>query len=409
MIDKIAEVHPLLPPILGLILLVLVAVVFDLIVKRIVISIVRAIAKRSRTSWDDELVKHNVVGRLVQVAPAAIVYTGVGFLPGMTEDMEVLTRNVAVGYMILVLTLAITALLTAVHAIYSTSPAAKHRPLKGFVQLVQIAVWIIAALMIVATILDRSPLLLLSGLGAMTAILLLIFKDTILSFVASVQLAAQDMVRVGDWIEVPQFGADGDVIDVQLHTISVQNWDKTITTIPTHRLISDSFKNWRGMSESGGRRIKRSILFDLSSVRFLTEKEVERFKRFKLLKDYVIDKSKELADYNAALESGVDVNQRRMTNIGTFRAYALNYLTNHPRIREDMTLLVRQLEPGAEGLPMQIYCFTNTTAWAEYEGIQGDIFDHLIAIVPEFGLRVFQTPSGADMRGLYELASRADS
>ena len=400
MIDKLAEVHPLLPPILGLILLLVFAVIVDLIVKRIVISIVRAIAKRSRTSWDDELVKHNVVGRLVQVAPAAIVYTGVGFLPGAGEDLIVLTRNIAVGYMILVLTLSLTALLSAMHAIYSTSPAAKARPLKGFVQLVQIAVWIIAALMIVATILDRSPLLLLSGLGAMTAILLLIFKDTILSFVASVQLAAQDMVRVGDWIEVPQFGADGDVIDVQLHTISVQNWDKTITTIPTHRLISDSFKNWRGMSESGGRRIKRSILFDLSSIRFLTDEEVGRFQRFKLLKDYVIDKTKELADYNASLESDVNVNQRRMTNIGTFRAYALNYLKNHPRVREDMTLLVRQLESGAEGLPMQIYCFTNTTAWAEYEGIQGDIFDHLIAIVPEFGLRVFQAPSGADMQAL---------
>ena len=405
MIDKLAEVHPLLPPILGLFLLLVVAIVVDLIVKRIVISIVRAIAKRSRTSWDDELVKHNVVGRLVQVAPAAIVYTGVGFLPGAGEDLVVLTRNIAVGYMILVLTLAITALLSAVHAIYSTSPAAKARPLKGFVQIVQIAVWIIAALMIVATILDRSPLLLLSGLGAMTAIVLLIFKDTILSFVASVQLAAQDMVRVGDWIEVPQFGADGDVIDIQLHTISVQNWDKTITTIPTHRLISDSFKNWRGMSESGGRRIKRSILFDLSSVRFLTDEEVDKFKRFKLLKDYVVDKSKELADYNASLESDVNVNQRRMTNIGTFRAYALNYLRNHPRVREDMTLLVRQLEPGAEGLPMQIYCFTNTTAWAEYEGIQGDIFDHLIAIVPEFGLRVFQTPSGADMQSLKSVAN----
>ncbi len=400
MIDKLAQVHPLLPPILGLILLVVFAVIVDLIVKRIVISIVRAIAKRSRTSWDDELVKHNVVGRLVQVAPAAIVYTGVGFLPGAGEDLIVLTRNIAVGYMILVLTLSLTALLSAMHAIYSTSPAAKARPLKGFVQLVQIAVWIIAALMIVATILDRSPLLLLSGLGAMTAILLLIFKDTILSFVASVQLAAQDMVRVGDWIEVPQFGADGDVIDVQLHTISVQNWDKTITTIPTHRLISDSFKNWRGMSESGGRRIKRAILFDLSSIRFLTDEEVGRFQRFKLLKDYVIDKTKELADYNASLESDVNVNQRRMTNIGTFRAYALNYLKNHPRVREDMTLLVRQLESGAEGLPMQIYCFTNTTAWAEYEGIQGDIFDHLIAIVPEFGLRVFQAPSGADMQAL---------
>ncbi len=400
MIDKLAEVHPLLPPILGLILLLVFAVIVDLIVKRIVISIVRAIAKRSRTSWDDELVKHNVVGRLVQVAPAAIVYTGVGFLPGAGEDLILLTRNIAVGYMILVLTLAITALLSAMHAIYSTSPAAKARPLKGFVQLVQIAIWIIAALMIVATILDRSPLLLLSGLGAMTAILLLIFKDTILSFVASVQLAAQDMVRVGDWIEVPQFGADGDVIDVQLHTISVQNWDKTITTIPTHRLISDSFKNWRGMSDSGGRRVKRSILFDLSSIRFLTDEEVGRFQRFKLLKDYVVEKSQELADYNAALESDVNVNQRRMTNIGTFRAYALNYLRNHPRVREDMTLLVRQLEPGAEGLPMQIYCFTNTTAWAEYESIQGDIFDHLIAIVPEFGLRVFQTPSGADMQAL---------
>ncbi len=409
MIDKLAEVHPLLPPILGLILLLIFAVVVDLIVKRIVISIVRAIAKRSRTSWDDELVKHNVVGRLVQVAPAAIVYTGVGFLPGAGEDLVVLTRNIAVGYMILVMTLAITALLSAVHAIYSTSPAAKARPLKGFVQLMQIAVWIIAALMIVATILDRSPLLLLSGLGAMTAILLLIFKDTILSFVASVQLAAQDMVRVGDWIEVPQFGADGDVIDVQLHTISVQNWDKTITTIPTHRLISDSFKNWRGMSESGGRRIKRSILFDLSSIRFLTEEEVDRFKRFKLLKDYVVDKTKELADYNASLESDVNVNQRRMTNIGTFRAYALNYLRNHPRINEGMTLLVRQLEPGAEGLPMQIYCFTNTTAWAEYEGIQGDVFDHLIAIVPEFGLRVFQAPSGADMQALKPVVTQERS
>ncbi len=409
MIDKLAEVHPLLPPILGLILLLIFAVVVDLIVKRIVISIVRAIAKRSRTSWDDELVKHNVVGRLVQVAPAAIVYTGVGFLPGAGEDLVVLTRNIAVGYMILVMTLAITALLSAVHAIYSTSPAAKARPLKGFVQLMQIAVWIIAALMIVATILDRSPLLLLSGLGAMTAILLLIFKDTILSFVASVQLAAQDMVRVGDWIEVPQFGADGDVIDVQLHTISVQNWDKTITTIPTHRLISDSFKNWRGMSESGGRRIKRSILFDLSSIRFLTDEEVDRFKRFKLLKDYVVDKTKELADYNASLESDVNVNQRRMTNIGTFRAYALNYLRNHPRINEGMTLLVRQLEPGAEGLPMQIYCFTNTTAWAEYEGIQGDVFDHLIAIVPEFGLRVFQAPSGADMQALKPVVTQERS
>ncbi len=407
MLDKLAEVNPLLPPILGLIVLLIAAMVVDLVIKRIVISVVRAIAKRSRTSWDDELVEHNVVGRLVQVVPAAIVYTGVAFLPGVPEELEVLTRNVALGYMVLVLTLAMSAMLSAVHAIYAASAAAKSRPLKGFVQLLQIVIWIIGALLIVATVLDRSPLILLSGLGAMTAILLLIFKDTILSLVASVQLAAQDMVRVGDWIEVPQFGADGDVIDVQLHTITVQNWDKTVTTIPTHRLISDSFKNWRGMSESGGRRIKRSILFDLSSVRFLTDEEVGRFKRFALLRDYVTSKSKELDDYNAALDSDVNVNRRRMTNIGTFRAYTLNYLLNHSQIREDMTLLVRQLGPGPEGLPLEIYCFTNTTAWAEYEGIQGDIFDHLLAIVPEFGLRIFQIPSGADMQALKGINGQA--
>ena len=400
MIDKLAEVHPLLPPILGLFALLLGAIVANLVIKRIVIGVIRAIARRSQTTWDDELVKHNVVDRLVQIVPAAIVYTGVGFLPGLPDELEVLTRNVAVGYMILVLTLAITSLLSAVHAIYASSPAGQSRPLKGFVQLVQIAVWIIAALMIVATILDRSPLILLSGLGAMTAILLLIFKDTILSLVASVQLAAQDMVRVGDWIEVPQFGADGDVIDVQLHTVTVQNWDKTITTIPTHRLISDSFKNWRGMSESGGRRIKRSLLFDVSSIRHLSPEEIDRFTRFMLLKDYVTDKQRELDEYNSKLPSDANVNKRRLTNIGTFRAYALNYLKKHPRIREDMTLLVRQLQPGAEGLPLEIYCFTNTTVWAEYEGIQGDIFDHLLAIVPEFGLRLFQNPSGADMQAL---------
>ena len=254
--------------------------------------------------------------------------------------------------------------------------------------------------MIIAALLDRSPLLLLSGFGAMTAILLLVFRDTILSLVASVQLTAQDMVRVGDWIEMPQFGADGDVIDVQLHTVKVQNWDKTITTIPTHRLISDSFKNWRGMSESGGRRIKRAIHIDLGSVRFQTDEEIEHFRRFALLKGYVGDKLQELRDYNAGLPTEVDdeVNRRRLTNIGTFRAYAFNYLKHHPKINQQMTLIVRQLAPGPEGLPLEIYCFTNTTAWADYEGIQSDIFDHLLAITPEFGLRLFQKPAGHDLQ-----------
>jgi miniconductance mechanosensitive channel len=217
-----------------------------------------------------------------------------------------------------------------------------------------------------------------------------------------VQLTAQDMVRVGDWIEMPQFGADGDVIDVQLHTVKIQNWDKTITTVPTHRLITDSFKNWRGMSQAGGRRIKRAIHLDVSSIRFMTPEEVERFRRFVLLEDYIESKERELADYNAGLARQVDadVNQRRLTNIGTFRAYAFNYLKHHPRIRQDMTLLVRQREPGPQGLPLEIYCFTNTTAWAEYEDIQSDIFDHLLAIVPEFGLGVYQQPAGSDLANL---------
>jgi miniconductance mechanosensitive channel len=402
MLEKLGAIHPLLPPTAGLLALLAVAIIIDLIVKQVMVRTVRAFAKRSSVSWDDALVEHNVFGRLVQVVPALIIYVGVPLVPGLPEGGAQLIRNIAMGYMVLMLTLTLTAMLSAANEIYSASPIAKQRPLKGFVQLLQIVVWILGGVLIVATVLDRSPLLLLSGFGAMTAILLLVFKDTILSLVASVQLTAQDMVRVGDWIEMPKFGADGDVVDVQLHTVKVQNWDKTITTIPTHRLITDSFKNWRGMSQAGARRIKRSIYIDVSSIRFQTQDEVDHFTRFALLKDYIGNKEQELADYNAGLASEVDaeVNRRRLTNAGTFRAYAYNYLKNHPSIHDRMTLIVRQLSPGPEGLPLEIYCFTNTTVWADYEDIQSDIFDHLLAIVPEFGLRLFQKPAGSDLANL---------
>ncbi len=397
-----ATIHPFLPPGVGLLALLVGAVIINLIVKHVLVRAVRSFAKRSNATWDDALVTHNVFGRLVQVVPALIIYVGVPFIPGLPEGGAQLIRNVAMGYMVLMLMLALTAMLSAANTIYAASPAAKQRPLKGFVQLAQIVVWILGGVLIVATVMDRSPLLLLSGFGAMTAILLLVFKDTILSLVASVQLTAQDMVRVGDWIEMPQFGADGDVVDVQLHTVKVQNWDKTITTIPTHRLITDSFKNWRGMSQSGARRIKRAIFVDVSSIRFQTQDEVDHFTRFALLKDYIKNKEQELADYNTVLASEVDaeVNRRRLTNVGTFRAYAYNYLKNHPRIHEGMTLIVRQLAPGPEGLPLEIYCFTSTTEWAVYEDIQSDIFDHLLAIVPEFGLRLYQKPAGSDLANL---------
>jgi miniconductance mechanosensitive channel len=402
MFEQLDSIHPLLPPAVGVIALLAGAIIVNMVAVRILLATVRGFAKRSSSTWDDALVAHNVFGRLVQVLPALIVFVGLPFVTGLSEFVVQLMRNVAMGYIVLMMTLTLTATLSAANAIYEKSPAAKHRPLKGFVQIVQIVIWVFGGVMIVAAVLDRSPLLLLSGFGAMTAILLLVFKDTILSLVASVQLTAQDMVRVGDWIEMPQFGADGDVVDVQLHTVKVQNWDKTITTIPTHRLITDSFKNWRGMSQTGARRIKRSIFIDVSSIRFQTQDEVDHFTRFALLKDYVASKKQELADYNKGLATKVDseVNARRLTNIGTFRAYAYNYLKNHPKIHEGMTLIVRQLGPGPEGLPLEIYCFTNTTEWAVYEDIQSDIFDHLLAVIPEFGLRLYQKPAGSDLANL---------
>ncbi len=383
----------------GIAALLLGAVIIDRVAKYAVLAAVRKFAAKTAVTWDDTLVEFHVFERIVHLAPAIIVFLGIDLVPDMPDAAVQVIRNVAMGYMILMLTLALTSALGAANAIYSATPMARERPLKGFVQLLQIVVWVLGGVLIVATIVDRSPLLLLSGFGAMTAVLLLVFKDTILSLVASVQLTAQDMVRVGDWIEMPQFGADGDVVDVQLHTVKVQNWDKTITTIPTHRLISDSFKNWRGMSQSGARRIKRAIYFDVSSVRFQTPEEVQHFRRFALLRAYIGDKETELTAYNDGLSTTVDeeVNRRRLTNLGTYRAYALNYLKNHPKIHSGLTLIVRQLAPGPEGAPLEIYCFTNTTVWADYEDIQSDIFDHLLAIVPEFGLRLYQKPAGADL------------
>jgi miniconductance mechanosensitive channel len=409
MLNQLTSIHPLLPAVAGMVLLLVVAFISDLLARRVLLSAVRVFARRTARTWDDTLVKHKVFDRLAQLVPAMVIFAGIIFVPNLAEQVDQLVRNVATGYMVLMMTLTLGAALSAANEIYETFPVSRDRPLKGFIQVVQIAIYVFGGILVISAVLARSPLLLLSGFGAMTAILLLVFKDTILSLVASVQLTAQDMVRVGDWIEMPQFGADGDVVDVQLHTVKIQNWDKTITTIPTHRLISDSFKNWRGMSQSGGRRIKRAIYIDTSTIRFLTSNEVDQFNEFALLKTYIKDKEQELLDFNARLNTGVtaDVNQRRLTNVGTFRAYVFNYLKHHPRIHQDMTLLVRQQPPGPEGLPIEIYCFTNITEWAAYEDIQSDIFDHFMAIVPAFGLKLFQKPAGSDVAGMLGRANES--
>jgi len=400
MLEQLAQYHPLLPDLVITGGLLLVAALGYWLADRFLATALRTIAKRTAHTWDDALIDFRVASRLAQLVPAFIIYMGIAVLPRVNPGLEKVILNVTSAYMILIVTFTVTAILGASNAIYETQPGARQRPIKGFVQLVQLVVWVIGIILFIAALMDRSPLILLSGFGAATAILMLVFKDTILSLVASVQLNALDMVHVGDWIEVPQFGADGDVIDVQLHAVKVQNWDKTITTIPTHRLISDSFKNWRGMSDSGGRRIKRTLHLDASTVHFLNQDEIDRCRRFALLEDYLAGKDSELADYNRSLSGNnadADINQRRLTNIGTFRAYTYEYLKTHPNIHRGMTLLVRQLTPGPEGVPIEIYCFTNTTDWGAYEGIQADIFDHLLAIVPEFGLRLFQKPAGSDL------------
>jgi miniconductance mechanosensitive channel len=367
--------------------------------------LVRAItrtAKLAPSIWDDALLGRGVIARLANVVPALVAYYGIDFVEGLPANAALVVRGVSSAYVVLTIALALSNLLNAVGAIYEQRDPerARARPIKGYLQVAKLVIFFIAGILIVATLFNRDPLILLSGLGAMTAVLMLVFKDTLLSLVASIQLSTHDMLRVGDWIEMPQLNADGFAIDISLHTVKVQNWDKTITTIPTWRLISESYKNWRGMFESGGRRIKRALYLDQTSVRFLTPEERQRLRRFALIDAYLDRKQAELEAFNAKLiaEGKDPVNTRRVTNVGTFRAYVQAYLENHPRVHKDMILLVRQLQPGPTGLPLEIYCFTATTAWVEYEGIQADIFDHLYAILPEFGLRVFQQPSGEDVR-----------
>ncbi|TDJ46915.1 MAG: mechanosensitive ion channel [Gemmatimonadetes bacterium] len=394
--------HPTVATALALTAMILLAWLMDVVAKQRILAAISLIVKRTKFAWDDALLEHRVFERFGRVVPALVIYFVIPVVPGVGPEAEAFIRHVAAAFMVAVVVLAIGALLTAVNDIYERFEMAAHRPIKGYLQVGKIAVYVLGAVVVLATLMNRSPLIFLSGIGAMTAVLMLVFKDTLLSLVASIQLMSNDMVRVGDWIEMPKYNADGDVIDIALHTVKIQNWDNTITTVPTSKFIEDSFKNWRGMSESGGRRIKRSIWIDKGTIRFLSDEEITRFKRFALLRDYIEQKQKELRDYNEALggEPG-DVNMRRLTNIGTFRAYILNYLKNHPKIHQEKTLMVRQLAPTPHGIPLEVYVFTNDTAWSVYEGIQADIFEHVMALVPEFGLRLFQNPTGADFKKVF--------
>jgi miniconductance mechanosensitive channel len=387
--------------VVGVSLLLTVSLLLHLVARRYILDIVHVLVKRTRVDWDAVLYENRVPHRLSLLIPLFAIRFGVQWVPILGVDVTAWIQRLLTACMILVAALTIDAFLSAAHALYLRLPAAATRPIKSYIQLGKIFVYLIASIFIVARLWDREPWFFVSGLGAMMAIILLIFRDTLLSLVASVQLTNNDLIRVGDWIEMPQFGADGDVVDIALNTVKVQNWDRTVTVIPTHKFLDHSFRNWRNMFDGGGRRIKRSIHVDISSIRFLTEEEIRRFARFELLRDYIEEKSREIEAYNAehCTDPEIVANARHLTNVGTLRAYIIAYLRKHPLIHRELTFLVRQLAPTPEGLPLEIYVFTSDTRWGHYEAIQADIFDHILAIVPEFGLSVYQKPSGRDLAG----------
>ncbi len=386
----------------GLVGIVLVAVILNWLAKQVILRTVIAVIRRSKTQWDDVLIEHRVLIRLSHIAPAvAINWLAPVFFADKVEFILALKMGVNI-YLIIIFLGVIDSFLNAVLDLYNRAQKARRVPLKGFLQGIKLVINLSGLILILSIAFGKSPIYFLSGLGAITAVLLLVFRDAILGFVAGIQISVNNMVQVGDWVEMPKYQADGDVIDVTLTTVKVQNWDKTVTTIPTYALISDSFKNWRGMTESGGRRIKRSICIDMNSVEFVDEELLNRFKRYELLKPYVDEKVKEVESYNQAKKADLSemINGRRITNVGTFRAYCVAYLRNRPDIHQGMTFLVRQLEPTPQGLPLQIYVFTKDIRWANYEGIQADIFDHLLAAIPQFNLKVYQQPSGKDLENL---------
>jgi len=401
----IAPGTDLLIAVICLILVLLIAWLANLIVKGFVLGVVRSLAKKTKTRVGEHFLKEKFFHRLSHIAPAFVISA---LSPVMLGPYEVLLGIIEVSvnlYLVVIALWSIDALINALHDSYEESSLSSKLPLKGICQAIKLVVNATGVIFILSILLDKSPVYFFSGLGALTAVLLLVFKDVILGLVAGIQLTANNMVRKGDWVEMPKYGADGDVIDVSLTTVKVQNWDKTITTIPAHALVSDAFKNWRGMSESGGRRIKRSINLDISSVRFLKRSEVEDLERIECLQPYLNSKKSEIGTKGMNLDELGEVspllNGRNLTNIGTFRAYCKEYLRVHPKIhQEGMTFLVRQLPSNEKGVPIEIYVFVNDTRWVEYEGIQSDIFDHLFASLPIFGLRAFQLPSDSSLSRL---------
>ncbi|BEM12476.1 hypothetical protein SM14VA7_03020 [Serratia marcescens] len=390
-------------------LIVLISVAIHLVLHRVVLAALQRRGQQSQRVWQQAITQYKLFQRVALLLQGVIIsIQATLWLQSGSQTQAVIVTAAQVWILAFTL-LSLFSLLDTLLALLRQSPISNQLPLRGIFQGLKLVAAILIGIMIVSLLMGKSPLLLLSGLGAMTAVLMLVFKDPILGLVAGIQLSANDMLKIGDWLEMPKYGADGAVTDIGLTTVKVRNWDNTVTTIPTYALISDSFKNWRSMSESGGRRIKRSLNIDTGSVHFLSEEEQRSLQRNPLLHSYLNVKTQELSQHNQeiAVDLASPLNGRRLTNLGTLRAYLEAYLRAHPRIHQNMTLMVRQLAPTPEGLPLEIYAFTNTTVWAEYESIQADIFDHILAVIDEFGLRVHQTPTGNDLRGMLQQSANA--
>ena len=374
--------------VLMFIFIILICYFVDVIIRKILLKILKKYSEKTKNNWDDIIIKKRVVSVFVKIIPLSILYN----LAYLFGDIQKWIEKISFAAIIIVVLLTLDRLLTAINEIYNSYAISKARPIRGYLQVIQIILYIVATILVISEVLEKNPWYFLSGLGAATAVLILIFQNSILGLVAGIEIAANDMLQIGDWIELDKYGADGEVIEITLHTVKIRNFDMTITTIPSHLLIADSFKNWRGMEESGVRRIMRYINIDMNSIRLYTNEDIDNLFNKKHIVRYLNEDLKEVFKFK-----NDDSRSVNYTNAGVFRAYLETYLSNYPDIRTDLTLLVRQLQPTEKGLPIEVYAFTNETQWEKYEAVQADIFDHILAVINEFDLRVYQEPSGFDL------------
>ncbi|MFA7550098.1 MAG: mechanosensitive ion channel domain-containing protein [Sedimentibacter sp.] len=382
--------------ILVTIALLLICAILNFIINRVLIKLITKLIRNNKYKWDDILLDTKLFQRIALIVPGVLIYLFAAFF----NNFQVIIQKAAIIYILVVISMVFKSLLAALDRIYRQNPVSNDRPIKGLLQIIEIAIYVVVGIALISILIDKNPIYLLSGVGAVTAVVSLIFKDIIIGFVSGIQLVWNDMLRIGDWVEMPKYGADGDVLDITLYSVKIQNWDKTISTIPTSAFITDSFKNWKGMKEYGGRRIKKSFLIDMNTIKICSDEMIEKFKKIDFISEYIEETTKEIENYNNEnnINTELHINGRQLTNLSVFRAYLTNYLKNTIERRPGSTTIVRQLAPSENGIPVELYLFVADTMWVNYEGIQANVFDHILAVINIFELRLFQNPTGYDIK-----------